>query len=348
MNQLLAEALRGRRLLVTGATGFTGGHLALALARAGCRVRAFVRDPGALHPELQHVVEISQGDIRDRRAVDSAVAGCTHVFHLAAIFRDASVRRATYTEVNASGTQHVLDACERYGVQRLIHCSTVGVHGHVREVPASENAPFNPGDDYQRSKLEAEQRVWDWFARTNIETTVVRPAGIHGPGDMRFLKLFRGIQRGYFIMLGSGRTLYHVVFIDDAVQVFLRAAVADTAVGEAFHACGPRYVSLNDLVAVIAQVIGARPPWMRLPVWPVYVAGALMEAVCVPLGKNPPLYRRRVDFFTHNRAFSIAKAQQLLGYEPQIDLEQGIRATADWYQQQGLLSLNVARADSPS
>ena len=337
MNEALVGPLRDQRVLVTGATGFTGGHLARVLVRAGCNLRAFVRNPDALHPDLRHRVEVAQGDIRDSQAVDAAVTGCDHVFHLAAIFRDASVRESVYTDVNATGTQHVLDACERHGVRRLVHCSTVGVHGHVSDVPADEDAPFNPGDEYQRSKLDAEMRVWDWFARTSIPTTVVRPAGIHGPGDLRFLKLFRGIKRGYFVMLGSGRTLYHVVFIDDAVQVFLRAAVADAAVGEAFHACGPRYVTLNKLVAIIAKVLGAHPPRLRLPVWPVYLAGALAEAVFVPLGRNPPLYRRRVDFFTHDRAFSIEKAQRLLGYEPQVDLEQGIRATARWYESQGLI-----------
>ncbi len=337
MNEALAEPLRDGRVLVTGATGFTGGHLARVLVRAGCKVRAFARNPDALHADLRDSVEVAQGDIRSAESVDAAVAGCSHVYHLAAVFRDASVRESVYTDVNATGTQHVLDACERHGVQRLVHCSTVGVHGHVSEVPADENAPFNPGDDYQRSKLDAEMRVWDWFARTSIPTTVVRPAGIHGPGDLRFLKLFRSIKRGYFVMLGSGHTLYHVVFIDDAVQVFLRAAVADAAIGQAFHACGPRYVTLNKLVATIADALGARPPRIRLPVWPVYLAGALMEALFVPIGKNPPLYRRRVDFFTHDRAFSIKKAQRLLGYDPQADLEEGIRETARWYEAQGLL-----------
>jgi nucleoside-diphosphate-sugar epimerase len=248
------------------------------------------------------------------------------------------VRQSVYTDINATGTQHVLDACEYHGVERFVHCSTVGVHGHVSQVPADENAPFNPGDEYQRSKLDAEIRVWDWFARTSIPTTVVRPAGIHGPGDTRFLKLFRGIKRGYFVMLGSGQTLYHVVFIDDAIQMLVRAAIADVAVGEAFHACGPRYVTLNELVAIIAEVLGSSPPRLRLPVWPVYVAGALMEALFVPFGKNPPVYRRRVDFFTHDRAFSIEKARRLLGYDPQVNLEKGIRDTARWYQEQGFLT----------
>lgn len=338
MNETLAESLCGRRVLVTGATGFTGGHLARVLVRAGCRVRAFVRNPGALHPELRDRVDVAHGDVRDPQAVKAAVEGCSHIFHLAAIFRDASVRQSVYTDINATGTQHVLDACEYHGVERFVHCSTVGVHGHVSQVPADENAPFNPGDEYQRSKLDAEMRVWDWFARTSIPTTVVRPAGIHGPGDTRFLKLFRGIKRGYFVMLGSGQTLYHVVFIDDAIQMLVRAAVADVAVGEAFHACGPRYVTLNELVAIIAEVLGSRPPRLRLPVWPVYVAGALMEAVFVPFGKNPPVYRRRVDFFTHDRAFSIEKARRLLGYDPQVNLEKGIRDTARWYQEQGFLT----------
>lgn len=326
------------RILVTGATGFTGSHLAGALVRAGARVRVLVRRPEALPSDVRPRLEILVGDIRDSAAVHRAVAGCDQVYHIAALYRDASGPSRVYWDVNVTGTDHLLAACEAHRVKRLIHCSTMGVHGNVTTIPSDETAPFAPSDEYQRSKLVAEERVWAWYGRTQIPTTVVRPAGIYGPGDRRFLKLFRTIRQGYFVMLGSGTTRFHAVYIDDLIQGFLRCGTEPGAIGESFCIGGDEYVTLNELVALIAQVLGVSRPRWHLPVWPFFVAGALCEAVCVPLKINPPLHRRRVGFFTHNRAFSIDKATRCLGYAPQVSLREGIRRTAEWYSAQGQLA----------
>jgi nucleoside-diphosphate-sugar epimerase len=272
------------------------------------------------------------------------VLGCGQVYHTAAVYRDAGIPTAEYRQVHVQGTEHILEACAKHGVNRLIHCSTMGVHGHVSRIPSNETSPFNPGDEYQRTKLEGEQRVWAFCERRNLPFSVVRPAGIYGPGDMRFLKLFRSIRRGYFVMLGSGRTYYHLVYIDDLVDGILRCGREEAALGQAFIIGHERYVTLNELTAMIARVLHAPAPRWRLPVWPVYAAGVVCETVCVPLGVRPPLYRRRVDFFTHDRAFDIAKARRTLGYEPKVDLEEGLRRTAQWYAANGHLAINGAKA----
>ena len=328
---------RTERVLVTGANGFAGAHLTRALVREGYRVRAFVRRPKALPADVRGSVEVAVGDLRDRRAIDAAVAGCDMVYHQAGLYRDASGPEQAYWDTNLTGTEHVLAACEAHRIKRLVHCSTIGVHGDVSQVPSSETSPFNPSDAYQRSKLAAEERVWAWHRRTQIPTAVIRPAGMYGPGDMRFLKLFRSIQGGYFVMLGNGQTLYHSVYIDDVIRGYLLCGTQPAAIGEPFLIVGDRYVTLNELVTLIAKVLGVpTPPW-RAPVWPFYAAGAVCEAVCVPLKINPPIYRRRVGFFTHNRAFTGAKAQRLLDYTPHVGLEEGLRRTAQWYETSGHL-----------
>lgn len=329
------ESLRGQRVLVTGANGFAGTHLVRALLREGAVVRAFVRRPDAVAPDVRPRVEVAAGDVRDARAVDAAVAGCDRVFHVAGMFRDASGRDHEYWDTNVTGTEHVLAACEAHRVARLVHTSTMGVHGSVSAVPSDETAPFNPSDAYQRSKVAGEERVWAWYRRTQIPTTVVRPAAMYGPGDLRFLKLFRSIQSGVFVMLGRGETRLHNVYVEDLMRGFLLCGTHDAAIGEPFLIAGPRHVTLNEFVALVAETLHAPRPRWSAPVWPVYAAGALCEAVCVPLRINPPLHRRRVGFFTHNRAFTSAKAQRLLGYAPQVDLPEGLRLTLEWYVAQG-------------
>ena len=337
------SALRGQKVLVTGATCFAGRHLAQALVELGAQVRVFVRRPAALADDLRAKVEVAVGDLRDPRAVDTAVAGCDRVFHVAALYQDASATDRDFWETNVGGVEHLLAACEAHRIKRLVHCSTIGVHGSVSQVPSDETAPLNPSDAYQRSKVAGEERVWAWFRRTGIPTTVIRPAGNYGPGDLRFLKLFRSIQQGYFVMLGRGELFYHHVYIDDLVRGHLLCGTHPAAIGEPFLITGDQYVSLNELVTLIAQVLSVPVPRWRAPVWPFYAAGAVCEAFCVPFGINPPLHRRRVGFFTHNRAFTNAKAKRLLGYAPQVGLIEGLRRTAAWYQGQGYLSATNGR-----
>jgi nucleoside-diphosphate-sugar epimerase len=213
----------------------------------------------------------------------------------------------------------------------------VGVHGHITNPPADEASPFAPGDIYQETKAEAERLALDLGGRRGLPVAVVRPGAIYGPGERRLLKLFRAIARRRYAVVGDGRAFYHPVFIDDLVAGFLLAMERPEAVGQSFIIAGARYVSQADLAALIARHTAGRVLPFRVPAAPLRWAGALCEALFVPLGLEPPLHRRRVDFWTKSRAFSIDKARRLLGYDPKVDLEEGIARTAAWYRQAGWL-----------
>jgi nucleoside-diphosphate-sugar epimerase len=329
---------RANEVLVTGATGFTGGALALELRRQSIPVRALVRNPASESALglAKSGVALVEGDLRDAAAVDRAVAGCRLVYHIGATFRPAGISDQYYHEVNVDGVRHVLTAARKHRVGRVVHCSTVGVHGHVSRIPSDEDAPYNPGDIYQRTKLEGEKLAQAAIAEGQ-PVTIFRPAGIYGPGDLRFLKLFRGIQRRRFLMIGNGRTLYHFTYIDDLVAGIMLCGEHPAATGRIYILCGERHVTLNDLVRNIAEAVGVPKPRGRVPVWPVMTAAVLCEAVCRPLGIEPPLHRRRVDFFTHDRSFTNERARRELGFSPKVSLEEGIRRTAAWYFEHGHL-----------
>ena len=327
-----------KRALVTGATGFTGGHLARALLRRGYEVRALVRrvssDPArALAADG---IELIEGDVTDAGAIDRAVSGMTHVFHIAAVYRSANHPDAYYHAVNRDSVSHIIDAAEGHGVNRIVHCSTCGVHGDVAEIPANEETAFNPSDIYQRSKLAGEMRAKDAIAR-GMPISIVRPTGIYGPGDTRFLKLFRTIENRTFRMFGSGEIAYHMSYIDDLVQGFILCGEHPAAIGETFLIGSDRYTTLNGLVEEIAAVLDVPAPRGRIPIAPLMAAATLCEYGCRPFGIDPPLHRRRVSFFTKARAFSVAKAKRLIGYEPKVPLREGLEATAEWYREQGYL-----------
>jgi nucleoside-diphosphate-sugar epimerase len=329
------------KVLVTGATGFTGAHLATTLARRGDHVRALVR-PGSLDrfqrsPLAAQGIIAHSGDLTDAAAVARAAEGVEIVYHIAATYREAGQRDEAYRAVNVAGTKNVLEAAARGGARRVVHCSTGGVHGHVAHPPADEEAPFNPGDVYQETKLEAERLAVEYGRTHPLEVVVARPIGIYGPGDRRFLKMFRGLARRRFPMLGSGEGFYHLTYIDDLVEGFRLCGEVPAASGRTYLLAGPRYTTLNQLVALIAKELQVTPPRLHLPVWPFWTAGLLCEGVCIPLGIEPPLYRRRVDFYTKSRAFDTTRARTELGFAPEVDLEAGIRRTAQWYREQQLL-----------
>ena len=204
------------RDLVTGATGFTGGHLARTLAASGHAVRALVRDPARARELEDAGIELSVGDLRDPTSVARACEGVDVVYNLAAVYRQAGVSAAIYRAVNAAAVGTVVSAAARAGARRVVHCSTVGVHGDVEHPPADESAPLRPGDVYQETKLEGERLAREVGASAKIEVTVVRPSGIYGPGDRRLLKMFRGVVRRRFPILGRGDIYYHLTYIDGA------------------------------------------------------------------------------------------------------------------------------------
>jgi dihydroflavonol-4-reductase len=325
------------RDLVTGATGFTGGHLARGLAARGRAVRALVRDRSHGAGLEASGIELAPGDIRDRAALDAAMHGVTTVYHIAAVYRQAGLPDETYRAVNAVAVGEIVEAAARAGVRRVVHCSTVGVHGDVQHPPANEDAPLKPGDIYQTTKLEGERIAHETAARAGVELTIVRPTGIYGPGDRRLLKVFRGVARRRFPMLGRGDIYYHLTYIDDLVEGFRLCGEHPAAANRTYILAGAEVTTLKELTELIAHVAGVPPPRLHLPAWPFWIAGAICEAVCVPLGIEPPIYRRRVDFYTKSRAFDIGRARRELGYAPQVGLRDGITRTLEWYRRQGWL-----------
>lgn len=322
---------------MTGATGFTGGHLARTLARRGRRVRALVRKTNQAGSLAETGIELVEGDLRDKASLARAVEGVEHVYNIGALYRQAGLPPHIYREVNALAVRDLIEASAHAGVRRVVHCSTVGVHGDIKQPPANEDAPLQPGDLYQETKLEGERLAREAGERLGIDVTIARPSGIYGPGDRRLLKMFRGVARRRFPILGSGNIYYHLTYIDDLVEGFRLCAEHPNGAGRTYILAGGEVTSLNELVAIIAEIAGVAPPRMHLPVWPFWIAGAACELVCAPFGIEPPLYRRRVDFYTKSRAFDTSRARAEIGFAPQVGLREGISRTLAWYRQQGWL-----------
>ena len=324
------------KALVTGAAGFTGSHLVRHLSRAGHSVRALVRPAGSGRPDLARAgVEPVTGDLLDPDSLARAIDGVDVVFNIAALYREAGRPAAEYRAVNALAVGRIVELAKAAGVKRVVHCSTVGVHGDIEHPPANEDAPIRPGDVYQETKVEGERIGRDAARRLGMDLVIARPSGIYGPGDRRLFKVFGKIAQRKFVMLGSGAHFYHITYIDDLCEGFLLCGTAPAAAGRTYILAGSEVTTLRQLVDISADVAKVPPPRTRLPVWPVWLAGAACELVCAPFGISPPIYRRRVDFFRKSRAFDITRAKQELGFAPTVGLREGIGRTLEWYRQQG-------------
>ena len=326
------------RILVTGGTGFTGKALVERLLDQGHEVVALDYKEGLKTQELREWgAEVVLGSVTDKDVVRRALRGVEVVHHLAAAFREMNVPDSYYHEVNVGGTRNVLEAALAEGVRKVVYCSTCGVHGNVDQPPAGEEAPIQPADYYQRTKWEAEPVVRD-FNKRGLETVILRPAAIYGPGDPeRFFLIFKRVARGTFPMFGNGKTYYHPLYIDNLVDAFLLAMENGRGSGEAYLIADEQYLEIEDLVRRVARALEIDVKIPHLPVWPVVAAGHVCEKVCRPFGVTPPLFPRRVDWYRQNRAFKIDKARQDLGYAPKVDIDEGLRRTAEWYRREGYL-----------
>lgn len=326
------------KCLVTGGTGFTGSHLAKRLLENGDDVVVLDQKVGLYGDRLSDAgADVVLGSVTNSETVSSVTVDVDVVYHLAAMFRDVDAPKQEYWNVNVGGTRNVLEAAEKHDVHRVVYCSTQGVHGHVDNPPGDENTPIEPEDYYQKTKYEGEL-VCQEFMDRGLDIAIVRPTAIYGPGDPgRWLMLFKMARTGRFLMFGDGKTTYHPVYIDNLVDLFRLAAEKPEAVGKTYIGGDEQYYTLNEIVRMVGEAIDVRVRIHHLPFWPLWLASAAVEYACKPFPFDPPLFRRRADWFRQVRAFSINKAREELGYRPEVGLSEGLRITARWYRENGFL-----------
>lgn len=331
----------GCPVCVTGSTGFVGSHLTRRLLGLGAKVTILVRNTSNKETVAEFAglgARVVYGDVTDLASVREAVEGQIYVFHIAAMFREAKYADSVYYDVNLGGSRNVLDAAEEAGVKRVLHCSTIGVHSHIVNPPADESEPYAPTDVYQESKCEAEKLALERFRSGRVDGAVIRPAMIWGEGDRRLLKLYKGVRRRCFPVFGSGVMPTHWIYVHDLVNAFLLAAITPEASGQVYIIAGATPVSLNNLVEMVAERAGVKPLPFNIPVKPVQWVGSIVETICRPLGIEPPIHRRRADFFTKSRAFNTGKARRELGYKPGQTLKEEVDRIYTWYQDKGWLN----------
>jgi nucleoside-diphosphate-sugar epimerase len=330
------------RLLVTGGTGFIGSHLAEEAKRRGAEVVVLgltdrPEEKANVEALTRQGVEIIPGSITDDELCRQAVRRVTHVFHLAVAMREGGKSDEFFESINLDGTRRLLEASVAGGVKRFVYCSTIGIYGHRAPGITREDSPLAPGNIYERTKVSAERLVRRFGVDERLPFVILRPADVYGPRDYRLLKLFRGVSQGRFPLFGSGEGRRHMVYVDDVVSAFFQACERKEAIGEALIVAGPSICTLNELIDQVRLATGAKRYGFRVPLKPMLLAAGVVEDLSRVLQVDPPIYRRRMDFFWSDSAFDISRAKRVLDWAPKVDLAEGVRRTAEAYRAAGLL-----------
>jgi 2-alkyl-3-oxoalkanoate reductase len=322
------------RCLVTGATGFLGGHLVQGLLAQGHAVRAFVRDgakaQGLTHPGL----EIFTGDIRDRVAVGEAVKDRDVIFHCAAA-SEHGLRKKALRETNLGGVRNLLDAMGGCKQMRLVHVSGLSVLGIRNLHPASEELPRRrSGDPEADIKCEIENLIETHGREHDLDAVILRPSIVYGPGDENLSQVLDAIRQGKFAYIGSRNNIVPLVHVSDFVQMAILAAVRPEARGRIYHVADGTETTIGEIVECLADVSGSSKPTMVIPYVVPYAGCLLFEWLqWLRLRSKPgPIDRAALRFLGTSRSVPIGRSKEDLGYVPRMFFRDGIAAT---YQQPG-------------
>lgn len=325
------------KVAIIGASGFIGSHLCDACVRKGDTVTALARSSDAVN-ELNHKgVCAFQGGLDDD-ALCRTIEGVDLVFNCAGALGKWRTPSDELERVNTQAAGQVVRCSAKTGARRVIHTSTAGVTGPLPgEVYADESYPCNPTTEYQRTKLAGEKAALEAHRETGIPLVIVRPAFVYGPGDTHKLSMFRAVKSGRIALVNRGSSELHPVYVDDLISGMLLAAERAPGSGETYILAGESPASTRILLDTVAAVMGVRTPVISLPEKPMLMMASMAEALGRAMGKEPPLTRSKVKLFSENYAYTIDRARREIGYQPVVDLREGIERTAEWYVEQNLI-----------
>ncbi len=326
------------KVLITGATGFIGGHLAETLAGRGYEVRALIQPTsnGSLLKEWG--VEIVCGDIKDAAAVGEAAKGCDQIYHLAAKRSHLKLPLREFNRVNVEGTENVARAALKAGVKRLVHVSSAGIYGTITHPPIDENSRPNPNTFYRESKCLAEKVVLRYVQEERLPAVIVRPSMVLGRRSLSWLNLFRTIARGGFRIIGSGTNHLHPAHVSDMIEGIRRAAETEGIEGRSYILTGREPISVREFVDLVAEAVGAELPGDSLPRLPFFLFNSFSEAIRRTFRFEVP-QAHRYELFLSDNMFDISRAERELGYSPTFSVKAAVQETVRWYREKGYLQL---------
>ena len=323
-----------KTILVTGASGFIGGHVVAALVRAGYQARCLVRDPGRARFIREFSPELVVGDVTVSGTLAAAVTGVEGIVHCAGLTR--AHRSGDMHRVNVEGTRNLFESCLNINptVRRIVHISSLAAWGpSTRGVPVRENQPRRPVSAYGRSKLEG-QLVAEAY-RDRLPITVLVPPAVYGPLDKDFLIYFRLLKRRLLPLMGDGSQTVSLIYAKDLARAALTCLESGFAAGREYFVDDDQPRTWLEIATAIGGVMQIKPVMLRLPLPLLRVLAVCGEWAARCTGRASLLSRDKLNEFIQPAwGCSGARIHEELGFQPQYTLEQGLAETWQWYREQ--------------
>ncbi|MFQ5731689.1 MAG: NAD-dependent epimerase/dehydratase family protein [Planctomycetaceae bacterium] len=324
-------------LLVTGATGLVGSHVAERACRRNIPVRVLVREGSDTKLLDDWGVETIRGDMTDGESLTKAVDGATHVVHCAAKVGDWGPVD-DYRAVNVRGVENLLTAADAAGaLKRYVHISSLGVYEARDHYGTDETEP--PGrkgiDGYTLTKVESERVVQKHVDGGNLAAVILRPGFIYGPRDRTVLpRILEKLKEGKVKFLGSGEQLMNNTFVGNLVDAIFLALETDDVAGETYNITDGKLVSKLEFLNTIADLAGHPRPTKHVPLGVAKLVAGVLEGLWTLLGKTeaPTPSKATIKFLGLNLDYGIQKAKNELGYEPRVAFQDGMAETVAWFQ----------------
>jgi nucleoside-diphosphate-sugar epimerase len=334
------------KVLITGATGLLGGHLIKELQQRQENIRALVLPVENADKLAQQGIEVVRGDITDASTLEAAVQNVDLVFHLAGMM---GVWRplADYRLVNVTGSENLYNAAKKAGVRRYVHTSSHTVYGLGYGRFLTENDPLRPDPDpYSLTKAEGDRSMRRLMLNSDIETVILRPGTFFGPGDrLHFGRMAQKMKDNKGIIIGWGNNALPFCYVTDVVQGFLLAAYHQNAPGNVYNITNDQPLTQQEMFNAIADAVGGTRPRLHLPYLPIYYGAIVAEKVVARVTRTKPVVTQlgAMMFGSDNR-HSVAKARRELGFKPEVDLREGIKLAAEWFNAGGMDQPSVTEA----
>lgn len=319
--------------LVTGATGFIGGHLLRRLVAQGETVRALVR-PHSDCAELKNLgVQIAVGDLCDADSVRQSMQNVKIAYHCGGLVSDWGERKS-FLSANVDGTRHVIEAAVATGVERLVHLSSAAVYGYQQNREFRESDPCESrGIPYIESKIAAERIVWQAIEKHQLDAVMLRPVMVFGPRCQTYVgEIVRHLRQGNMLLLDGGRHVAGLAYIENVVDACLLAGRIGKVNGRVFNIYDDTTITWKDYIAALAEGIGVRCPSFSLPTWLAYRLAVCMEAGgrLLSMRNRPLLTRLAVLELGQAQRYNISLARRQLGYAPAVGFELAMQKTLEW------------------
>jgi nucleoside-diphosphate-sugar epimerase len=325
------------RYLITGATGFIGGHLAQACQSKGFAVSTIAR-PTSDTSFLQSLgVVIHRGELGDAETATKAVREADVVVHCAAKVGDLGPVD-DYRTANVDAVRTLMGACRGRPIHRFVHMSSLGVYEPRHHYGTDETVPLclDHLDGYTQSKAEAETLALQYHRQHGLPVVVLRPGFVYGPRDQTVLpRIIDRLRQNKVHLLGGGDRALNTIYVDNLVDAVFRAVDSPKAVGQVYNLTDGERVTKAQFFTGVAESMGLKAPHQRLPRW---LAGLITRIIKRRIRRkgmhgNPRITAAQFKFLLLNLDFSIEKAKRELGYQPRVGFAEGLRQTMAWYKQ---------------